>query len=339
MNPFEPKRRLLTIAIPTYNRSELLKVQLTRLVPQLTPEVVCWVFDNASEDSTTEAVRPFLEHGIRYYRSPCNYGPTRNFVRCFEECDTDWLWLLSDDDAAHPEAVSRILNVVRNNSNGFILTSDFCPSHPKESVAPTVRALLDSAPLGPLFFISIMLFNTTKLRPYFNVLTELASTYASQLALVLIWMERTGGTAMIAPINVLADTRTVNDWSTLKGVAGLSQLPGCLKNEADQRTLAMKVLSDCYTLLLILGLRETHVSGGIRRWKRAYRQTLYQLRCYGIPFLPMFVLRNFFRYGSRRTCLDLALIWLLAKAPAPVFRWIRPRLAARHSKNSECLDI
>ena len=328
---------MLTIAIPTYNRSELLRAQLTRLVPQLTPEVICCVFDNASPDNTTEAVQPFLKYGVRYSRSPCNYGPTRNFLRCFEECQTDWLWILSDDDAMHPEAVVRILNVLRNTSSGFVLTSDFCPESPQERLAPTVRQLLDAAPLGPLFFISIMLFNAAKLRPYFSVVTEYAYTYASQLALVLVWMERTGGTAMIAPTTVLQATRIINDWSSLKAMVGLSQMPECLKVESDQRTMAMKVFSDCYPLL-ILGLRETHVSGGIRRWKRVYRQSVYQLRCYGIPSLPVFVLKNCFRSGRRRTCLNLLMIWFLAKSPAPIFSWIRSRLSARYSRYSECWE-
>jgi hypothetical protein len=55
-------------------------------------------------------------------RNVANLGMSANFLRSFEVVDTDWLWMLSDDDYVAPTAVENIKKEIRNAGEkyGFI---------------------------------------------------------------------------------------------------------------------------------------------------------------------------------------------------------------------------
>ena len=46
----------LTIAIPTYNRNEILKANLEKLLPQVTDECNVVIFDNCSDTPVKEVI-------------------------------------------------------------------------------------------------------------------------------------------------------------------------------------------------------------------------------------------------------------------------------------------
>lgn len=102
----------LTIAIPTYNRNDILLANLKRLLPQLTPECALLIIDNCSDVpvartlSETLAAFPRVAHRIE--RNRANIGGNANVVRCFELCETEWVWVLGDDDQILPTAIDTI---------------------------------------------------------------------------------------------------------------------------------------------------------------------------------------------------------------------------------------
>src|SRR5665647_1822946 len=80
-------QKLLTIAIPTYNRAEYLNTCLSHITLQLNSyeslvEVI--VSDNCSSDNTLDVVHSYLEKGfnIRYIRNESNLGADNNIVNC-----------------------------------------------------------------------------------------------------------------------------------------------------------------------------------------------------------------------------------------------------------------
>ena len=82
----EQKNYALTIAIPTYNRLEKLKICLKRLMEQKKIEQIeIIVSDNASTDGTGEYMTELVKktENIRYYRNTENVGPDKNFLNCF----------------------------------------------------------------------------------------------------------------------------------------------------------------------------------------------------------------------------------------------------------------
>src|SRR5574341_2183179 len=103
----------LTIAIPTYNRNEVLAENLPLLLKQLTLECYVLIIDNASRIPVVETVGPMLElyprERWRIVRNRANVGGGANVLRCFELCETAGLWILSD---AYPPASNSIDTII-----------------------------------------------------------------------------------------------------------------------------------------------------------------------------------------------------------------------------------
>lgn len=106
---------LLTLAIPTYNRVEKLKVCLERVLAQTSGKSVeLLVSDNASTDQTEAFMTAFCkEHpSITYIRNPENIGPDRNFLNCYNRAGGEYILLLGDDDMLLPGAIDSILEAL-----------------------------------------------------------------------------------------------------------------------------------------------------------------------------------------------------------------------------------
>jgi len=108
---------MLTIAIPTFNRNVILLQNLKLLLPQLTPACKLLIVDNCSDIPVAETLKdvlnefPSIELEIR--RNSANIGANANILRCFELCETEWLWVLGDDDPPTPHAIEAILKHIR----------------------------------------------------------------------------------------------------------------------------------------------------------------------------------------------------------------------------------
>jgi len=92
----------VTIAIPTYNRSKLLKTSLKSVLAQDYPDFQVLVLDNGSCDDTEAVVRSFTDSRIRYVRNEINIGSFRNWNRTIEINSNPYLSILSDDDILLP---------------------------------------------------------------------------------------------------------------------------------------------------------------------------------------------------------------------------------------------
>lgn len=130
-----PERPLLTIAIPTYNRSQYLGQLLDNLVPQLKGEsrVELIISDNASEDETPAIVQSMQERGVavKYNRNETNIGADANFVRCFDLAHGEYIWIFGDDDIIVPGGLSQVLRQLEQRSYDllYIRASSFRGSY------------------------------------------------------------------------------------------------------------------------------------------------------------------------------------------------------------------
>ena len=115
---------LLTLAIPTYNRSACLAQLLGLLSDQLKNEyrVELIVSDNASSDETASVVRQHVGGGlrIRYIRNSENVGADANFLQCFEQARGKYVWLFSDDDLIIPGGLAKILRYCEDSTYDLI---------------------------------------------------------------------------------------------------------------------------------------------------------------------------------------------------------------------------
>lgn len=110
---------LLTIAMPTYNRLEKLKIALKKVLDETKghEEIEIFVSDNASTDGTKEYVENIQKENrnLKYYRNTINLGMEGNFLNCFRKAQGKYLWILSDDDCLMENAVKIVLHILERN--------------------------------------------------------------------------------------------------------------------------------------------------------------------------------------------------------------------------------
>ena len=98
----------VTVAIPTYNRSPLLKLSLESVLAQNYPNFRVVVLDNACSDDTEAVVRSFADRDRRvtYVRNETNIGVLNNWNRAIALNSSPYLTILSDDDVMLPGFIS-----------------------------------------------------------------------------------------------------------------------------------------------------------------------------------------------------------------------------------------
>ncbi|MDA9983887.1 glycosyltransferase [Porticoccaceae bacterium] len=106
----------LTICIPTYNRSRYLASTLDRLIYSLSDflgeRVFIFVSDNCSDDDTGSVLRRYSDQYpfIEVFTHVKNNGWSNNFQFCYRKCETEFIWLLSDDDMPVDVVIQKIID-------------------------------------------------------------------------------------------------------------------------------------------------------------------------------------------------------------------------------------
>lgn len=108
----EPK---VNIAIPTYNRSDLLRLSLDSALSQDYPDFRVTILDNASTDDTEAVVRSYSDDRITYLKNETNIGQFRNWNRLLEINESPYLMILQDDDIIHASFLTESIKPLESN--------------------------------------------------------------------------------------------------------------------------------------------------------------------------------------------------------------------------------
>lgn len=110
----------ITVAIPTFNRCDLIKDAINSVLKQSYSDFELIVVDNASTDKTKEVVGKFKDSRIKYFRNKKNIGMMDNWNKCIELSKGEYLTILGDDDKLLPNFLEKSLKVHLDNKNiGF----------------------------------------------------------------------------------------------------------------------------------------------------------------------------------------------------------------------------
>jgi len=116
------ERPLLTLAIPTFNRLDCLRLLVESVIRQISSEGVLGetfellICNNASTDGTTEYLNGLANiEGIRVIHRPENFGSTNNCIHCFEVALGKYLWLMGDDDVPLNGAIMAVLECLERD--------------------------------------------------------------------------------------------------------------------------------------------------------------------------------------------------------------------------------
>lgn len=133
---------LLTIAIPTFNRSSWLDLCLSQVVMQSKSQgtaVEILVSNNNSTDNSEEVVKKYIASGsaIYYIKNTENIGPDRNLLQAFVKANGRYVLVMGDDDVLLDGALERILNILKRGDYGVVFlnsygfASDFIAERPR----------------------------------------------------------------------------------------------------------------------------------------------------------------------------------------------------------------
>jgi glycosyltransferase involved in cell wall biosynthesis len=114
---------LVTIAIPTYNRAELLANSIQSALEQDFNDIRLLILDNASTDNTREVIESFNDSRIEYAGSETNTGLFRNWNRALQLNSSPYLCILQDDDEILPGFIRQSVAALEENPGaGFSFT-------------------------------------------------------------------------------------------------------------------------------------------------------------------------------------------------------------------------
>jgi glycosyltransferase involved in cell wall biosynthesis len=125
-------KKLLTIAIPTYNRAKLLDTQLSwlaRAVKGFEDEIQIFVSDNCSTDNTQDVIKKWKEQLSNVTFNSCrnveNIGVMKNIQHCLSSASTKYVWAIGDDDPIQDRTISYAINKFKQYDDVSLLFFNF----------------------------------------------------------------------------------------------------------------------------------------------------------------------------------------------------------------------
>lgn len=121
------EQKLLTIAIPTYNRRDYIEESLNSILQQYDDRIELIVMDNCSPDNTAEFMAEKVDRYpfIKYIRNKENIGPDGNFLKCLRTATGKYVHLLSDDDILEKNSLRNILNLLSGKKEFAIVEINY----------------------------------------------------------------------------------------------------------------------------------------------------------------------------------------------------------------------
>lgn len=216
----------LSIVIPTYNRRERLAETLRAILPNCAKfNVGVLILDNASPEPVEELInsdfssfRPL----VKVVRNRFNIGANANICRCFELCETEWMWLLGDDDLPKSEAIELIINKISGldpgccmvNFRGGIYRG---PGLGKiENFEQLAGAVKDGIWFSDFLFISSGVFQVKCLREYLSSAYHFSYTCSAQILLPIMALQQ--------GCHILDEDSLIAQWQPPAAGQGWSQL-------------------------------------------------------------------------------------------------------------------
>lgn len=114
---------LLTIGIPTYNRAENVSQLLHQLLAEpISESVEIVVLDDGGTDDTYARLSddPVIASRVRVLKNDTNLGYARTLARIFDECATEYLMLVADDDQVIVENLPGLLDHLSRERPSFV---------------------------------------------------------------------------------------------------------------------------------------------------------------------------------------------------------------------------
>jgi glycosyltransferase involved in cell wall biosynthesis len=201
--------KLLTIAIPTYNRADLLDKQLAWLanaIKGFESDCEILVSDNCSTDNTQDVIRSWQQklNNITFKANTNseNLGVMKNIMYCLKSATTKYVWTIGDDDPIQDRAISYVISKLKKHEDLSLLFLNFSgqnkitgePVHPptivgnrwfdadSEDAVGDGKAIFEhcySKSVGAVIFLTASIYRTDLVKRALQRWTDAANNWIS----------------------------------------------------------------------------------------------------------------------------------------------------------------
>lgn len=114
---------LVSIVIPVYNREKLITETLESALSQTYPNFEVVVVDNQSTDNTWAILHEIAgkDNRVRIFQNDTNVGPVRNWERCFNLAEGEYVKILWSDDLIESDFLTETMAVFEADV-AFVMT-------------------------------------------------------------------------------------------------------------------------------------------------------------------------------------------------------------------------
>ena len=119
-------RNKLGICIPTYNRAKYLDRCLNSFIDDFSElRFPVYISDNASTDHTEALIKSLYQkyNIIIYNKNSENIGIYNNILKVIKMANTEYIWLMGDDDAIIKNGIEKVVAVLQNGFDYIVLNS------------------------------------------------------------------------------------------------------------------------------------------------------------------------------------------------------------------------
>lgn len=139
----------LTIAVLTYNRSKYLQQMLDSILLQTYKDFSVIIYDNCSEDNTTDIVKPYLsDNRFTYHRHD---SMVDNFNYALQNCDTDYLLIVHDDDTMRSNMAKEEIDILNSHSDISMVWANMDQINANNEI---IRTAVSSLPMNNKYTIN-----------------------------------------------------------------------------------------------------------------------------------------------------------------------------------------
>jgi glycosyltransferase involved in cell wall biosynthesis len=203
------KNNSLSIAIPTYNRPLKLIKTLDILVAQCNDNIEINVYDNNSKILSNEVDLNERFKFVKFHRNKTNIGLSGNILKCLENCNSDWLWILSDDDTPSSNAIEIIQNEISKYPNACFINFRSNLSYKEffsDIVCKGVSEVVDKmVSFSNLLFISTGIYNVSKIKESIKSGYYFAPSFAPHLGVVFDHINKFSSAEMVYSSNSIVE--------------------------------------------------------------------------------------------------------------------------------------
>jgi glycosyltransferase involved in cell wall biosynthesis len=243
---------VLTIIIPTYNRPVFLSKQLDLLLPQLSEKVKLVVIDNNSDVAVElpDLRANIFSSNVSLIRNESNIGGDANIFKSYCVSETDWTWVLSDDDFLQADSIVNVLKLIELHKD-VVLINFVGDSNVFKKVTGYYE-YCDSAIYWASFSISHIVWQTNKLRPYLDYYKEQIASKQPQLLTTLKYLfENSEESCLFVGKNLFSHSVEAG-WNYLEFVyctMSIYQKIEFFDLDYFKNTLGKQVVNTCFYLL------------------------------------------------------------------------------------------